>query len=118
LSAGGEGGLDYAQLISNDQCLISKQNPDSTQIIERQDSSAELTTSNSGILITRQIIEKQEKLFKIQLDLALKYDLPIIMHLRNKNGGGSGLDAYKDALKILDNLPKMPKGVVHFFKVI
>ncbi|HPS28441.1 MAG TPA: TatD family hydrolase [Candidatus Paceibacterota bacterium] len=109
----GEGGLDYTQLMSNpsassgqvDQCLISKQGP---EIQEEQNGSAELTT--------RQIIEKQKKLFKIQLDLALKYDLPIIMHLRNKNGEGNGLNAYKDALGILDNLPKMPKGVVHFFQ--
>jgi TatD DNase family protein len=89
----GEGGLDYAQLMSNDQCLISKQNPDSTQIIE-----------------------KQKKLFQIQLDLALKYDLPIIMHLRNQGGNINEFDSYRDALEILDSLPKMPKGVVHFFQ--
>ena len=89
----GEGGLDYAQLMSNDQCLISKQNPDSTQIIE-----------------------KQKKLFKIQLDLALKYDLPIIMHLRNKGEDVNEFNAYKDALDMLDDLPQMPRGVVHFFQ--
>jgi TatD DNase family protein len=50
------------------------------------------------------------------LDLALKYDLPIIMHLRNKNGGENGYNAYKDALEMLDNLPQMPRGVVHFFQ--
>jgi TatD DNase family protein len=80
----GEGGLDYAQIL----------------------------TLEDG----KEIIEKQKKLFQIQLDLALKYDLPIIMHLRNKNGEGNGCDAYKDALNILDELPKMPKGVVHFFQ--
>ena len=80
----GEGGLDYAQIL----------------------------TLEDG----KEIIEKQKKLFQIQLDLALKYDLPIIMHLRNKNGEGNGCDAYKDALNILDELPKMPRGVVHFFQ--
>ena len=50
------------------------------------------------------------------MDLALKYDLPIIMHLRNKNGEGNGVNSYRDALEILDNLPSMPQGVVHFFQ--
>ena len=89
----GEGGMDYVQLMSNDQCLMSKQCPDALEIIN-----------------------KQKKLFQIQLNLALKYDLPIIMHLRNKNGEDNGFNAYKDALDMLDNLPKMPRGVVHFFQ--
>jgi len=80
----GEGGLDYAQIL----------------------------TLEDG----KETMEKQKKLFQIQLDLKLKYDLPIIMHLRNKNGEGNGCDAYKDALNILDELPKMPRGVVHFFQ--
>ena len=38
------------------------------------------------------------------------------MHLRNKSGEGNEFDAYKDALEMLDMLPKIPKGVVHFFQ--
>ena len=103
----GEGGLDYAQLIykftnfqfSNNLQAQTKGNQDTKKIITTGD-----------------IIQKQKKLFKIQLDLALKYDLPIIMHLRNGNGEGNEFNAYKDALDILDSLPKMPRGVIHFFQ--
>ncbi len=117
----GEGGLDYSTIKSNPsassgqvvQSLKSKQGP---EIQGEQNGSAELTTSSSGVLTASQIIEKQKKLFKIQLNLAIKYDLPIIMHLRNKNGEENGYNAYKDALDMLDELPKMPKGVVHFFQ--
>lgn len=93
----GEGGLDYVQLMSNDQCSMSKQKTEIWAFKEK-------------------IREKQKWLFKIQLDLALKHDLPIIMHLRNKNGEGNGFNAYRDALEMLDGLPQMPKGVVHFFQ--
>jgi len=118
----GEGGLDYSSLLKfKVQCPMSKQVPkiqegQNGSAGSPQDGSAEFTLSESNVLTTRQIIEKQKKLFRIQLDLALKYDLPIIMHLRNRGGEGNELSAYKEALEILDNLPKMPKGVVHFFQ--
>jgi len=101
----GEGGLDYSNLMSNVQSLMSKQQSETNGI-----------PNNSIEITVNQIIDKQKKLFQIQLNLALKHDLPIIMHLRNKSGQGNGFDAYKDALTILDNLPKMPEGVVHFFQ--
>ncbi len=116
----GEGGLDYSNLqFTNFQFSNNLQIPifkKESEIIEKQNGSAELTTSSSGALTARQIIEKQKKLFKIQLHLALKYDLPIIMHLRSGGGEVNGFNAYKDALEILDSLPKMPRGVVHFFQ--
>ncbi|MCX6737249.1 MAG: TatD family hydrolase [Candidatus Parcubacteria bacterium] len=107
----GEGGLDYSNLKSKVQSLKSEQT-------NNFQFSNNLHPPAGGPIFKKEtdIIEKQKKLFKIQLDLALKYDLPIIIHLRNKNREGNGFDAYKDALVMLDNLPKMPKGVVHFFQ--
>ena len=49
---------------------------------------------------------EQKQLFEEQLHLALKYNLPVIIHCR---------DAFADAFDVLDGLPKMPRGVFHCF---
>lgn len=109
----GEGGLDYSNLqFTNFQFTNNLQIPifkKESELTQKQDTDTDHKTAE-------EIIEKQKKLFKIQLDLALKYDLPIIIHLRNKNGENNELNAYQDALEMLDVLPKMPRGVVHFFQ--
>jgi len=48
----------------------------------------------------------QQQLFLNQLNLALTYDLPVIIHCR---------DAYQDVFKVLEKLPKIPQGVFHCF---
>ncbi|MBI3577549.1 TatD family hydrolase [Candidatus Gottesmanbacteria bacterium] len=48
----------------------------------------------------------QKRLFSDQLELALAYNLPAIMHCR---------DAYEDFFDVLDLLPSMPRGVIHCF---
>ncbi len=48
----------------------------------------------------------QMRLFDEHCKLALKYDLPLIMHCR---------DAFDDFFQILDNQSVMPKGVIHCF---
>lgn len=48
----------------------------------------------------------QKRLFEEQLLLALRYNLPVIMHCR---------DAFDDFFEILDALPKAPRGVIHCF---
>ncbi|MBI5619576.1 TatD family hydrolase [Candidatus Gottesmanbacteria bacterium] len=50
--------------------------------------------------------QNQKMLFEEQLLLALKYTLPVIMHVR---------DAYADFFDVLDSLPALPKGVIHCF---
>lgn len=50
--------------------------------------------------------DKQKRLFDEQLRLALKHDLPVIMHCR---------DAYEDFFDVLDSLPRAPRGVIHCF---
>ena len=50
--------------------------------------------------------QNQKILFEEQLRLALKYNLPVIMHCR---------DAFEDFFTILDSLPEMPHGVIHCF---
>lgn len=50
--------------------------------------------------------QNQKLLFEEQLRLALKYDLPAIMHCR---------DAFEDFFSVLDSLPTMPKGTIHCF---
>jgi TatD DNase family protein len=48
----------------------------------------------------------QKRLLSDQLELALKYNLPTIMHCRG---------AYEDFFDVLDSLPSMPQGVIHCF---
>lgn len=50
-------------------------------------------------------IEKQKIWFKKQLELAKKYDLPVLLHLR---------EAFEDAYKIVKEL-EINKGVLHCF---
>jgi TatD DNase family protein len=50
--------------------------------------------------------QEQKILFEEQLQVAVKYNLPAIMHCR---------DAYEDFFDVLDSLPSMPKGVIHCF---
>jgi len=49
---------------------------------------------------------EQKQLFESQLQLALTYSLPVIIHCR---------EAFSDAFDVLDSLPIMPKGVFHCF---
>jgi TatD DNase family protein len=53
----------------------------------------------------KNVLDKQEKLFRQHLDLALEYDLPIIFHIR---------DAFDDFFRIIDEY-KGIRGVVHSF---
>lgn len=48
----------------------------------------------------------QMRLFDEHCKLALKHDLPLIMHCR---------DAFDDFFTVLDSQPSMPKGVIHCF---
>ena len=50
--------------------------------------------------------QEQKILFEEQLRLALKHDLPVIMHCR---------DAYEDFFRVIDALPQIPRGVIHCF---
>lgn len=48
----------------------------------------------------------QKSLFEEQCLLALKFNLPVIIHSR---------DAYPDIFDVLDSLPSMPRAVLHCF---
>lgn len=50
--------------------------------------------------------DKQKHLFEEHLLLALKLNLPVIMHCR---------EAFADFFNVLDSLPEIPKGVIHCF---
>lgn len=50
--------------------------------------------------------QNQKLLFEEQLQLAARYDLPVIMHCR---------EAFDDFFAVLDALPAMPRGVIHCF---
>ena len=121
----GEGGLDYSNLqifnlqfgkLTASQFTNNLQTPIFNPLANGLQDQTKENQDTKKVITTGDVIQKQKKLFKIQLDLALKYDLPIIMHLRNGNGGENGFDVYKNALEMLDNLPKMPRGVVNFFQ--
>ncbi|MFZ5535624.1 MAG: TatD family hydrolase [Patescibacteria group bacterium] len=48
----------------------------------------------------------QQRLFIEQLNLAVRYDLPVIIHCR---------EAFDDVFGIITSLPKIPRGVFHCF---
>ncbi len=50
--------------------------------------------------------DHQKRLFAAHITLALKYDLPLIMHCR---------DAYEDFFDVIDSMPTLPRGVIHCF---
>jgi TatD DNase family protein len=50
--------------------------------------------------------QNQKILFEEQLQLALKNNLPVIMHCR---------EAFEDFFAVLDSLPAKPRGVIHCF---
>lgn len=50
--------------------------------------------------------ELQKVYFRMQLELALEYDMPLILHIR---------DCHEDALEILESFGKPFKGVCHCF---
>jgi len=59
---------------------------------------------------------KQKEVFKSFIELAQKYQKPLILHLRNSPGSN---DAFSDALSLLDSLflihDSISRGVVHSF---
>jgi len=65
--------------------------------------------------------DSQKKLFESQIQFALKYDKPLMLHVRSS--GKDNFDAYEDALDILESYKKDPsadggeklQGDVHFF---
>lgn len=50
--------------------------------------------------------EQQKMAFKKQIDWALKYELPIVIHCR---------DAFDEIFEILSSYNKLPKGIFHCF---
>jgi TatD DNase family protein len=50
--------------------------------------------------------QEQRMLFEEQLQLAVRYNLPVIMHVR---------DSYEDFFDVIDAQPTMPRGVIHCF---
>ncbi len=65
--------------------------------------------------IEPQTKEIQETAFRLQIELALEYDLPLMLHVRPSQGS---YDAYEDVLEILREYKKdnpSLRGQVHFF---
>ncbi len=54
---------------------------------------------------TDEVREKQKELLRLHIDIALKYDLPVIFHIR---------DAFDDFFAVIDSYPNI-RGVVHSF---
>lgn len=63
--------------------------------------------------------DKQKSLFEQQIELALKYNKPLMLHIREAGTNGSSGRAYEDALEILNSYKKVHgdklRGNVHFF---
>lgn len=54
----------------------------------------------------RSRIGEQKELFKLQCEVALEHELPVIIHTR---------DSLAETLAVLDSLPRMPSGQFHCF---
>lgn len=66
----------------------------------------EIGTDNTIKPLDHYTIERQKELFRVQCELALEFDLPVIIHTR---------ESLAQALEILDALPSMPRGQFHCF---
>lgn len=56
----------------------------------------------------QQTLHEQKQLFKSQIELAIKYELPVIVHTRN---------SFAETWEVLSSLPVLPKGQFHCFSV-
>lgn len=56
----------------------------------------------------RGTLPEQQELFRQQLELALEFDLPVIIHTRN---------SFAEAWEVITSLKKMPRGQFHCFSV-
>lgn len=54
--------------------------------------------------------EKQEELFRKQIELALEVNKSIVQHTRNGMAGGSKRDAHEDALRVISEYVTPPRG--------
>lgn len=61
--------------------------------------------------------EVQQRVFRDHLDLAARYELPVVVHIRNAAAGTSADDAGADALAILDEYKERVRGVIHCFSL-
>ncbi len=66
--------------------------------------------------------ERQKREFIKQIEFAIKYDKPLMLHIRPASPSGAGWDAYEDVYEILKNYNprgstsgKRVRGNVHFF---
>lgn len=59
-------------------------------------------------------IEKQKYWFKKQLDLAQKYNLPVLLHIRGKEDENKFIEVFNDAYEIVKQTG-VKKGVLHCF---
>lgn len=73
--------------------------------------------SEKGLTHTKDAeVERQQKIFKEQVEFAVKHNLPLMLHGRPSKGS---MDAYEDMLHILENAKKEHgvrlRGNAHFF---
>ncbi len=55
--------------------------------------------------------ERQRRSFEAQIDMALRFDLPLVVHIRDRDGR---TDAYDDVARLLENRDGL-RGVIHCF---
>jgi len=60
--------------------------------------------------------ERQQKLLRAHLDIAVKFDLPLIFHIRDaqNSDGSAASNAFEEFFEIFDSYKKL-RGVVHSF---
>lgn len=61
--------------------------------------------------------EKQREVFRIQLDMAVKQQLPIVIHCRNDESHGGGYQAELDCFEIMKEVLRGNGWVFGFYPV-
>ena len=94
----------YVQDVSSLESLLTAQNKQGTTIVAIGECGLDYHEYKGHPAISKK--DNQKQLFEAHLQLALKYNLPVICHCR---------DAYEDFFNVLDSLPTLPRGVIHCF---
>lgn len=105
-------GIHPEELLNNQAPITNNQTRFNDQILQLIQENREqvVAVGEIGIDLYGDAIQStllaQKELFRMQSELAIEFDLPVIIHTRN---------SFAETWEVLSGLPKMPRGQFHCF---